>query len=160
MTARLVFSYAVCLMVGVLVGFALADGPAGRQVLVVPAICALLIGLVAAGGTFLSGRPTLRRLILRIGGTLPLIVAAALAMRAIRLGEVMRNQAAVEAAWQLDVERGFAAGTEAGRAMYLSLRELPAESLSDVRTLLWILVALSVCFLLALQYARFSRGSS
>lgn len=94
MTSRVLFAYAVLLFVGVLVAFGLVDEASGRRALLVPAICALLVGGLAFGATWLGERPALRFLVLRIGSTLPLIVGAALSMRAIRIAKAVDDGAA------------------------------------------------------------------
>lgn len=93
MTGRVLFGYAVLLFVGVLVAFGLVDEASGRRALLVPAICALLVGALAFASTFLGDRPALRFLALRIGSTLPLIVGAALSMRAIRIAKAAEEGA-------------------------------------------------------------------
>ena len=89
-TSRVLYAYAVVLMVSVLGAFAVVgvDNGAGR-VLLVPALCSLLVGAMSAAASFLGEGSRARLLALRIAATLPLIVAAALSMRAIRVAKAV-----------------------------------------------------------------------
>lgn len=158
MSARIVFGYAVLLLVTIGVSFMTAAGDAERHVLVVPGICALVVAGVAAMAVAQTRWPNAALLAGRLAATLPLIVAAALAMRAIRVGAVVTEQVKVEAAWAEDVEQGRAAEGPTGRDVYFRLRGVPPEPLSGIARLLWGLVGVSVLVFLVLQYDRF-RGA-
>ncbi len=119
-----------------------------------PAACVLIGTVVIAIGTLQSRWPRARRIALQLGLTIPLLVAAAGAVRAVRATHAASAHAEALAEFQATAPPASQAAEM--RAVFFNVfKQIHDHDYVFVRNVLWVLTAWSVITFVALQLIRF-----
>jgi len=148
------FLFVVGALILLALGYLLAPEPTLDCVLLsLPAACVLLAAVVIGLGTLQTRWPGTRRVALQVGLTVPLLVAAAGAVRAVRATHAASAHA--EALAEFEATAPPIAQVEDMRRVYFNVfKDMHDHDYVFIRNVLWIITAWSVLAFVALQLLR------
>lgn len=142
--AAVMFLHAAVMVGGGVIAFALApEGANARTALVVPMACAAAMVLSAILALQIHRVRALGVIGLGLGLVLPLLFAAVIGFRAVKVGDAVDAHRVAQTAYEGDLAAGTVEAGPEARTAYFTALEAPDHDKSYLRNTLWFLALAS-----------------